>query len=65
LGAKNSFQQGKRGSLSSAIGHALWAFIRTYILRAGFLDGAEGLMLAISNAEMTYYRYLKLYYLSK
>jgi glycosyltransferase involved in cell wall biosynthesis len=65
LGAKNSLQQGKRGSLASAIGHALWAFIRTYILRAGFLDGAEGLMLAISNAETTYYRYLKLYYLSK
>ena len=65
LGAKNSLQKGKRGSLSSAICHAFWAFIRTYILRAGFLDGAEGLMLAISNAETTYYRYLKLYYLAK
>jgi glycosyltransferase involved in cell wall biosynthesis len=65
LGAKNSYQKGKRGSLASAIIHGIWAFIRTYIFRAGFLDGAEGFMLAISNAETTYYRYLKLFYLSK
>lgn len=65
LGARNSYQKGKRGGLMSAIAHGFWAFIRTYIFRAGFLDGAEGLMLAISNAEATYYRYLKLFYLSK
>jgi glycosyltransferase involved in cell wall biosynthesis len=65
LGAKNSLKKGKHGGLTSAVGHSLWAFIRTYILRAGFLDGAEGFMLAVSNAETTYYRYLKLYYLNK
>lgn len=65
LGAKNSYQKGKRGSLTNAIVHGSWAFFRTYIFRAGFLDGAEGFMLAFSNAETTYYRYLKLFYLSK
>jgi len=65
LGAKNSYKKGKRGNLASAISHGIWAFIRTYFFRAGFLDGAEGFMLAISNAETTYYRYLKLFYLSK
>jgi glycosyltransferase involved in cell wall biosynthesis len=64
LGAQNAYNRGKRGSLSRAIGHGVWAFLRTYFLRAGFLDGPEGLMLAISNAEVTYYRYLKLYYLN-
>ena len=64
-GAKNNHLKGKRGSLKLAIVHGLWAFIRTYIIRAGFLDGAEGFMLAVSNAEVTYYRYLKLFYLSK
>jgi glycosyltransferase involved in cell wall biosynthesis len=58
-------EQGKRGGLGTAIGHSLWAFIRTYFLKAGLLDGREGLMLAISNAEGTYYRYLKLAYLLK
>lgn len=64
LGAQNAYGRGKRGGLLRAIGHGLWAFLRTYILRVGFLDGAEGLMLAISNAEVAYYRYLKLYYLN-
>jgi hypothetical protein len=36
-----------------------WSFFRTYILRAGFLDGREGFLLAVANAEGTYYRYMK------
>jgi len=40
--------------------HGAWTFFRTYVLRGGFLDGREGFMLAVSNAEGAYYRYLKL-----
>jgi glycosyltransferase involved in cell wall biosynthesis len=58
-GAQDMLRAGKRSSLKAAIGHALWAFIRTYVLRLGFLDGRHGLMLSISNAEGTYYRYAK------
>jgi glycosyltransferase involved in cell wall biosynthesis len=64
LGAENAQREGKTSSLLLALLHGSWAFIRTYFLRAGFLDGAEGLMLAISNAEVTYYRYLKLHFLN-
>ena len=60
LGAQKLFEQGKRSSLGLAIAKGAWTFIRTYVLRAGFLDGAQGLMLAISNAEASYYKYLKL-----
>ncbi len=63
--ALKSFQQGKKSSLKKAILHGLWAFIRTYIIRAGFLDGREGFILAVSNAEGTYYRYIKLMYLQQ
>jgi len=59
------YKQGKKSSLKKAIFHGLWTFIRTYFLQAGFLDGREGFMLAVSNAEGTYYRYLKLIYLEK
>jgi glycosyltransferase involved in cell wall biosynthesis len=52
--------QGKRGGLRKALLHGLWTFIRTYLLRAGFLDGRRGFILAVSNAEGTYYRYLKM-----
>lgn len=58
-------RQGKTSSLNGALFHGLWAFIRTYILRAGFLDGREGFMLAVSNAEGTYYRYVKLMLLAE
>lgn len=65
LNAQLHYEQGKRATLTQAIGHGLWAFVRTYLLQAGFLDGPEGFMLAVSNAEGTYYRYLKLMYLQK
>lgn len=55
--------QGKKGGLFRAITHGVWAFVRGYFLRLGFLDGREGFLLAVSNAEGTYYRYLKLMYL--
>jgi glycosyltransferase involved in cell wall biosynthesis len=59
--AIQAFSRGKRATFGSAIGNGLWAFLRTYILKAGFLDGAQGFALAISNAEGTYYRYLKIW----
>jgi glycosyltransferase involved in cell wall biosynthesis len=65
LGAAELHQKGKRTSVLGAITHGAWAFIRTYFLRGGFLDGAAGLMLAFLNAQTTYYKYLQLHFLSK
>jgi glycosyltransferase involved in cell wall biosynthesis len=64
-GAQMQYQRGRQSSLSGAVFRGLWSFMRTYILRAGFLDWREGFMLAVSNAEGTYYRYLKLMLLHK
>lgn len=55
----------KKSSLLKAILHGLWSFIQTYIVQAGFLDGRMGFILAVSNAEGTYYKYLKLMMLNK
>ncbi len=59
--AKQAYARGKRSSVAGALGHGAWAFFRTYVIRAGFLDGGHGLALAISNAETSYYKYLKLW----
>ncbi|OIR02825.1 PGL/p-HBAD biosynthesis glycosyltransferase [mine drainage metagenome] len=59
-GAMMLHQRGKSASLGKAINHGIWAFFRTYFIRRGFLDGKMGFILAVSNAETTYYRYLKL-----
>lgn len=63
--ARDLNARGKKGTLISAIGHGLWAFIRTYFIKLGVLDGPEGFMVAILNAETSYYKHLKLYYLTK
>lgn len=65
LGAERMLREGRHGSLGRAVGHGLWTFVRTYVLRRGFLDGREGFMLAVSNAEGAYYRYLKLMLLER
>lgn len=59
-GARQRHARGKRGSLRLALAHGVWAFLRTYVVRRGFLDGRMGFILAVANAEGTYYRYLKL-----
>lgn len=63
--AIRKYKSGKRASLFTALSHGAWTFIRGYGLKFGFLDGAEGFMLALSNAQGTYYRYAKIRLLSK
>ncbi len=63
--AKQAYARGKRSSVLGALGHGAWAFFRTYVIRRGFLDGAHGLALAISNAETSYYKYLKLWHMQQ
>jgi len=58
-GAQTLREEGKAPGLASAIAHGLWTFVRTYVLKAGFLDGRRGFMLAVSNAEGAYYKYAK------
>lgn len=50
----------KTSSLRKSIGHALWAFCKSYLFKRGFLDGRAGLLVAISSAESTYHKYLKI-----
>ena len=59
-GALTMAEKGIRSSLGKAILKGWWAFIRTYVIKLGFLDGSQGFMLSVTNAEGTYYRYAKL-----
>ncbi len=64
-GAAVMRERGRSGGLLKACFHGFWAFIRAYIFRAGFLDGAYGFMAAVSHAEGTYYRYVKCWLLER
>jgi glycosyltransferase involved in cell wall biosynthesis len=58
-GAEMLIAAGRRVSFADGITHGMWSFFRAYVLRLGFLDGREGFLLAVANAEGTYYRYMK------
>lgn len=60
LGAEMLYQKGARSSVSKAILKGLWTFVRTYFLKLAIMDGRQGLLLSISNAEGTYYKHVKL-----
>jgi glycosyltransferase involved in cell wall biosynthesis len=60
-GAQTLEQAGRRAGVTTAVAHGVWTFFKTYLLHGGFLDGREGFLLAVSNAEGTYYKYVKLW----
>jgi glycosyltransferase involved in cell wall biosynthesis len=51
----------KSTSMISALIHGIWAFLRLYFIKGGFLNGWPGFILAMSNFEGTFYRYAKLF----
>jgi hypothetical protein len=65
LGARQAHAAGKRSGLGNAIVHGISAFLRSYVFKRGFLDGRAGLMVAISAAESSYHKYLKLMLLTE
>ncbi|MDF4696908.1 glycosyltransferase family 2 protein, partial [Vibrio parahaemolyticus] len=63
--AKERHQQGKKTSYGSILTHTLGAFFKTWLLRMGFLDGKQGLVLAFVNAQYTFNKYASLWELSQ
>ncbi|MBE7939305.1 MULTISPECIES: glycosyltransferase family 2 protein [Ramlibacter] len=58
-------RKGRRSSLSRALASGFFAFVRTYVLRQGFRDGRMGFVLALYNAQTTYYKYLRLWMMDR
>jgi glycosyltransferase involved in cell wall biosynthesis len=64
-GALTAYKKNKKSDLKIIISHSIWAFLKSYIFKLGFLDGRSGFLVAISSAESTYHKYLKLMLLQK
>lgn len=58
--AKTMYEQGKRSSWIKLLVNPAFAFISDYIIKAGFLDGKNGLILAKARAFATFIKYAKL-----
>ena len=60
LGAKEYLKRGKKSSFFNIVINPFFKFIRMYIFRLGFLDGLEGLIIAIFSGMYTMTKYFKL-----
>lgn len=54
-------RDGRRASLTQGVLHGVACFMRMYVLRAGFLDGRAGLLLALLSAHSTFAKYADLW----
>jgi len=61
LGAEKLGRKQVQSGMGKALLRGLWAFIRIYWIKLGFLDGWAGFMIAFGNLEGTLYRYAKRY----
>ena len=64
LAAQDIASRGKRITFDKLLFDPPWTFLRTYILRLGFLDGAEGLAIAYMAALYNFVKYSKARHMS-
>ncbi len=61
LGAEQQYQNGKRSNLLMPLVSGMFKFIKMYVIKAGFLDGKAGFVLALNSAFGAYLKYLYLW----
>lgn len=65
LGAQKLFEQNRKASLPGALVRGIFKFLKMYIIKAGFLDGLYGLVLAIISSFGVSLKYFKLWKLNR
>jgi len=58
--ARELWDRGKRANVSTPFLHGIAMFIKTYVLKLGFLEGLDGFVIATTKAGGTYFKYAKL-----
>ena len=59
--AEQAYARGRRATLLKAVLKGFAAGVKTLVLKRGFLDGSKGVLLALTNAHGTFYKYAKLW----
>jgi glycosyltransferase involved in cell wall biosynthesis len=65
IAALAMLNKGKRSSVAKIMYKPLARFMRHYVVKAGFLDGLTGFMIAINGAYAVFLKYIRLYFLQK
>jgi glycosyltransferase involved in cell wall biosynthesis len=63
LSANALYSKKVKSSWYKMLIHPFWAFLHGYIIRGGFLEGFQGLLIAVNSAHATFLKYAKLYHL--
>lgn len=65
VAAETLFASGKRTNLLKVFINPVWAFFLSYVIKAGFLDGLFGLVIAVMISNLTFLKHIKLYLLQQ
>jgi glycosyltransferase involved in cell wall biosynthesis len=60
-GARQAKAEGRKSSVFTALARAEWRFLRSFVLRLGFLDGSLGFLLAVLAAYGTFLKWASLW----
>jgi glycosyltransferase involved in cell wall biosynthesis len=63
--SRELFAAGRRVSVLSPLSHGLGMFFKIYLLELGMLDGMDGLVIALTKAGGSFFKYAKLLELSR
>lgn len=59
--AEQKARAGKKATLFQGVTHGIGCFIKMYLLKAGFLDGKQGFLLAVLSAHSVFVKYADLW----
>jgi len=59
IGADELIRKGKSFNIFSPITHSSWIFIKTYLLKRGFMDGFAGLVVSVLSTMHVFIKYSK------
>jgi len=55
---REMFENGRKATALTAFWRAIFTFFKTFVLRAGFLDGRAGFLVANYNTTLAFYKYM-------
>lgn len=65
IGARELFDKGRRASPLTPLTRGTVMFLKTYLIKRGFLDGFSGLVVSVLSATATFTKWAKLRYLQR
>lgn len=65
LGAEEMLKKGKKGTFTKLVFNPWWAFVQSYFIKSGFLQGRTGFIISCGNAFGKFVKYVHLYYANR